>query len=110
MSTHLRSQYQLFKGSGQAFQLQSRTEQIALQPGEVLVEILLATICGSDIHTIEGNRSEPLPLILGHEAVGTIVAINARPGFSIGDRVTWTIADSCGHCPACNPTCTSREM
>ena len=72
-----------------------------LAPGEVLVEIDLATICGSDLHTLSGLRTEPTPLILGHEAVGRIVA-SQRPGFSaLGDRVSWSIADSCGTCLAC---------
>ena len=65
------------------------------------MKILLSTICGSDIHTIEGKRTEDTPCILGHEAVGEIVAINSREGFAVNDRVTWTIANSCGHCPAC---------
>jgi D-arabinose 1-dehydrogenase-like Zn-dependent alcohol dehydrogenase len=29
--------------------------------GEVLGKILVATICGSDIHTIQGRRKEPIP-------------------------------------------------
>ncbi len=71
--------------------------------GEVLVATSLATICGSDLHTLAGRREAPVPCILGHEAVGHIVATGPERGeLSIGQRVTWALADSCGHCPACS--------
>lgn len=95
------TQFQLFETPGKPFEYRGEGFQINLQPGEALVKILLATICGSDLHTIEGKRKEDTPCILGHEAVGEIIAINSREGFEVGDRVTWTIADSCGECPAC---------
>jgi putative phosphonate catabolism associated alcohol dehydrogenase len=66
----------------------------------VLVEITLATICGSDLHTIEGRRDGFLPTVLGHEAVGRVAA-SARLGVMPGQRVTWSLIDSCGVCPAC---------
>ncbi len=71
-----------------------------LAPGEVLVKLTCATICGSDLHTLEGKRSEPLPSVLGHEGVGIVVA-SARKGVEVGQRVTWTSNDFCGHCEAC---------
>ena len=93
--------FQLFEQPDKPFLLAGKDHMPELSEGEVLVKILLSTICGSDLHTIEGKRKEDTPCILGHEAVGEIVAINARDGFSLGDRVTWTIVDSCGKCPAC---------
>ncbi len=78
-----------------------------LLPGEVLVEIELSTICGSDLHTIGGDRPTPLPTVLGHEAVGHIVATGgSAPGvagtdLAVGTRVTWTIGTSCGTCRRC---------
>ena len=97
----IQTQFQLFEGAGKPFQFESKAFQSELKPGEAVVKILLSTICGSDIHTIEGKRKEDTPCVLGHEAVGEIVAINSRPGFAVGDRVTWTVADSCGQCPPC---------
>jgi putative phosphonate catabolism associated alcohol dehydrogenase len=94
-------QFQLFEETGKPFQLDRKEYHPELGEGEVLVKILLSTICGSDLHTIEGKRKEDTPCILGHEAVGEIIEINSRNEFAIGDRVTWTIADSCGECPAC---------
>ena len=80
----------------------------SLAPGEILVEIDLATICGSDLHTLSGRRPAVTPAILGHEAVGRIVDTGAladgpprRAALRAGDRVSWTIGDSCGHCRFC---------
>ena len=78
-----------------------------LPPGAVLCRLRLSTICGSDLHTIAGRRSEPVPAILGHESVGEIVAYG--PGAHYwdgkplrhGDRVSWTIMASCGNCFYC---------
>ena len=92
---------QLFRGPGQAFELHTRPLPRDLAPGEVLVAITLATICGSDLHTSTGRRSAPSPCVLGHEAVG-IVLESARPGVPKGLRVTWSIADSCGECAPCS--------
>lgn len=96
--THAR--LQLFQGPDRPFE--SRTVPLPehLQPGELLVQISLATICGSDLHTVSGRRSAPLPCVLGHEAVGHVL-VSERPGIAPGQRVTWTLADSCGECPAC---------
>lgn len=94
-------QFQVFEDTGKPFKFGEKVVSPTLNPGEVLVKIKLSTICGSDLHTIEGKRKEDTPCILGHEAVGEIVALNKRKNFALGDRVTWTIADSCGKCPAC---------
>lgn len=77
-----------------------------LRPGEVLVRTELATICGSDLHTINGDRPTPLPTVLGHEAIGQVVASSgsvAADGSPVaeGDRLTWTIGTSCGSCRRC---------
>ncbi len=91
---------QLFQGPGQAFEAGTAPLPDELQPGEVLVEISLATICGSDLHTVDGRRTAPTPCVLGHEAVGH-VASSERAGIASGQRVTWTLADSCGQCDPC---------
>ncbi|NLF17164.1 MAG: zinc-binding dehydrogenase, partial [Lentisphaerae bacterium] len=72
----------------------------ALGAGEILVRITMSTLCGSDLHTLTGKRSTPLPTILGHEIVGVIEA--AGPGgpgraatgaaLRLGQRVTWSVA------------------
>jgi D-arabinose 1-dehydrogenase-like Zn-dependent alcohol dehydrogenase len=65
--------------------------------GEALVRVTMSTICGSDIHSYEGRRPNPVPSILGHEIIGVIEEIGAGverdlrgDGLRVGDRVTWT--------------------
>ena len=93
--------FQIFEKAGEHFQFNEKKIPIKLEPGEAFVKINLATICASDIHTVEGKRIEDTPCILGHEGVGEVIAVNSRAGFAVGDRVTWTIIDNCGECPAC---------
>ena len=79
-----------------------------LEAGEVLIRVTCCTICGSDLHTYEGRRTTPLPTILGHEILGEVVGLPVIPPcdvsgqtLAIGDRVTWSIAASCGECFFC---------
>jgi threonine 3-dehydrogenase len=76
--------------------------------GDVVVEVDLATVCGSDLHTVSGRRSGPHPGVLGHEAVGRVRRLG--PGgrhdhrgdpLQLGDRVVWGVTDSCGRCDRC---------
>ena len=69
-----------------------------LDSGEVLVQVDYATICSSDLHTYYGRRHGPMPCILGHEIVGSVVAlgsggVNAHSGtpLRVGDAVTWAV-------------------
>ncbi len=77
-----------------------------VEAGHALVRVTLATICGSDLHTVGGRRDAPTPCILGHEGVGRVAEANGlaaadgRP-FVAGDRVTWSLMSSCGDCPYC---------
>ena len=65
--------------------------------GEVIVKIDSVGICGSDMHAFLGHdERRPEPLILGHEAAGTIVG-----GARDGHRVTVNPLVTCGACSAC---------
>ena len=67
------------------------------------------TLCGSDLHTYQGHRTTPTPTILGHEILGRIEALGPGDPLQdytgrtarVGDRVTWSIASSCGDCFFC---------
>ena len=86
-----------------------RFELPTLETGEVLVRITCATLCGSDVHTFTGRRTTPVPTILGHEIMGVVERVD--PGQAVcdysgrpleaGDRITWSIAASCGDCFFC---------
>ncbi len=92
----------VFRGVGQPFEFVERSVNFSLDSGQCLVEISLATICGSDLHTVDGRRSERVPCVLGHEGVGPVVAVGpSRDAGLVGRRVTWTLADSCGVCRPC---------
>ncbi|GAB3581817.1 zinc-binding dehydrogenase [Leifsonia lichenia] len=80
----------------------------ALEPGAALVRIHCATLCGTDIEIWSGKMTFPgmLPMILGHEMVGEIVAagIGTRDALgralSVGDRIGWS-ESTCGECFGC---------
>ena len=80
----------------------------SLKSREALVDITCCTVCGSDLHTLRGDRNEPTPSILGHEAVGRVVAVGPQAPYDIdaneikvGDRVVWSPCVSCGFCDRC---------
>ncbi|WP_029106064.1 zinc-binding dehydrogenase [Mycobacterium sp. URHD0025] len=73
----------------------------ALGTGEVLVRVRLATVCGSDLHTVCGRRPAACPSILGHEAVGDIVATGPDTDAQAGQRIIWSVTVACGQCPRC---------
>lgn len=73
---------------------------------EVLVKISHCGICGSDIHYYEYGRIGDFvvknPLILGHEASGTVVKVGKKvSNVTIGDRVTIEPGHTCGTCEFC---------
>lgn len=70
---------------------------------EVLVRVRACGICGSDYHGYDGSSGRRLPpLVMGHEAAGTIERVGARVvGFRHGDRVTFDSTVSCGRCEYC---------
>lgn len=71
-------------------------------PDEVLVKIEATGLCHSDLSVINGSRQRPLPMALGHEAVGRVVETGARVGdLARGDRVAMVFMPSCGHCLPC---------
>jgi putative phosphonate catabolism associated alcohol dehydrogenase len=98
----------VFSGHGEPFRLEEFPIPSPGQ-GEVLVDVSCSTICGSDLHTWHGRRQEPVPCVLGHEIVGRIVAFGpGAPRIDLrgeplaeGDRITWTLAASCGECYFC---------
>lgn len=70
--------------------------------GEVLVRIHAAGLCHSDLSNISGRRPPLLPMVLGHEGAGEVVALgpNVRD-VVVGDHVVFQFAASCGRCANC---------
>ena len=70
--------------------------------GELLVRILAAGLCHSDLSVIDGSRPRPLPMVLGHEAAGEIVQLGEDvEGLATGDHVVFSFVPICGHCEPC---------
>jgi len=72
-------------------------------PGEVLVRIAAAGLCHSDLSVINGSRPRPMPMAIGHEAAGVVVAIGDHvDDLAPGDHVVMVFMPSCGHCLPCS--------
>jgi len=71
-------------------------------PGEVLVRIEAAGVCGSDRHMFRGEYPTAWPVTLGHEFCGVVEAVGEGVArLRVGDRVTADPNIGCGHCEAC---------
>ena len=73
-------------------------------PGQVLVRVHACAVCRTDLHIVDGELTEPkLPLVPGHEIVGTVVALGEDvASFTVGQRVgiPW-LGWTCGQCRYC---------
>lgn len=105
----------------QPLEMREYPEVDRLAPGEALVRVELAGICGTDVHLWLGQLPLPLPVILGHETAGRVEALGeglthdwrGNP-LTVGDRVTWASSVTCGECYYCRhknqPTrCVARK-
>ena len=75
-------------------------------PGEVLVEVGAVGICGSDVHYYEHGRIGPFvveaPMVIGHEAAGTVVAVGQGVDVGrVGELVALEPGVPCRHCEQC---------
>lgn len=70
-----------------------------------LLEIELGGVCGTDVKYYRGRIELPLPVILGHEILGRVVALGrdagAIHGVAEGDRVILKGSRGCGRCASC---------
>lgn len=80
-------------------------------PGDILIKLAASGVCHSDVHVWKGETlASPLPdpFILGHEGVGTVVALGAGvTDWVLGERAgaAW-LHDTCGRCDLC---CAGQE-
>ena len=84
--------------------LEERIRPPAPGPREVLLRVHACGVCRTDLHVVDGELSRPkLPLVPGHEIVGTVVAAGrAVERLQAGDRVGvpwlgWTDG-ACAYC------------
>jgi succinate semialdehyde reductase (NADPH) len=70
--------------------------------GEVMLEVAACGVCHSDLHVQDGSIPFPMPVALGHEIAGTIVAVGEGvDDLAVGDRVAGAFIMPCGSCPTC---------
>jgi propanol-preferring alcohol dehydrogenase len=70
-------------------------------PGQALLRVHACGVCRTDLHVVDGELPDPkLPLVLGHQIVGTVESGGGR--FSAGERVgvPW-LGWTCGECRYC---------
>ena len=71
-------------------------------PGELLIRVGAAGLCHSDLSVIDGSRPRVMPMALGHEAAGEVVATGAGvTAFATGDHVVLAFVPACGECEPC---------
>lgn len=80
-----------------------------IEPGAILARIETCSVCGTDVHLSRGSLSlkVDLPIIIGHEMVGRIVALGSGSDrdsignpLRVGDRIVYTHT-ACGSCFYC---------
>lgn len=81
-------------------------EQLTLEPpqtGELLIRMGAAGVCRSDWQVCTGATPHVLPVALGHEGAGSVVAVGAGcHSFKPGDRVILNWAPACNACWYCD--------
>ncbi|WP_150462063.1 zinc-binding dehydrogenase [Nesterenkonia ebinurensis] len=94
---------------GQSATLQPVPIPDKLEPGALLVQVEACSVCGTDVHLWRGELSlrVDLPVILGHEMVGRVVAAGTgsekdsfNQELNVGDRIVWSHAE-CKQCRFC---------
>ena len=87
----------VFHGVGEKLAIEDRQRPV-VEPGDLVLKVAYAGICGSDIHATEKS---PVPLepgtVLGHEFAGEVVS-SASPDWRQGDRVIGVPLRECDEC------------
>lgn len=74
-----------------------------LQPGDLLLKVKAATVCGTDIRILRGKKTAGIryPSVLGHEFAGVVVNTGDHSQFSTGQAVCVCPQFACGYCEYC---------
>ena len=86
---------------GGPFTFEDLTLGTDLRPDEVLVKVVAAGLCQTDIHVRDQALPTPLPAVLGHEGAGIVERVgDAVSTVAPGDQVVMSY-QACGHCTPC---------
>jgi threonine 3-dehydrogenase len=83
-----------------------RTRRPEIGPGDVLIRVKNAAICGTDLHIYNwdawARKTIPVPMVVGHEYVGVVEEIGRDvTSLSVGERVSGEGHIICGVCRNC---------
>ncbi|MCX7786158.1 MAG: galactitol-1-phosphate 5-dehydrogenase [Spirochaetes bacterium] len=72
-------------------------------PDEVLIKVKAVSVCGSDVHGLDGSTGRRIPpIIMGHEGSGVVVDVGKEVrSFKKGDRIVFNSTLFCGKCDFC---------
>lgn len=74
----------------------------ALAPGDLLLKVVAATTCGTDLKAyMRGHPQIPMPGLFGHEYAGVVVANGEGANFEVGQEIMGVHSAPCQKCPAC---------
>lgn len=91
----------VFAGPG-LVALEQLPDPVIEDPRDVIVEVEVSAICGTDLHALHGIDGIPPGTPLGHEYVGRLVEVgSAVRGLRVGDRVVGNDFVACGRCWYC---------
>lgn len=92
----------IYQGSGRIAREQLPDPGIK-EATDAIVRVDTTTICGTDLHIVQGDVPEVKPgTVLGHEAIGEVVEVgDAVRGVQPGDRVLVSCISACGRCRFC---------
>jgi len=91
-------------------QVQDLADPVVESPGDAIVRVSVAGLCGSDLHPFFGReKGLAAGTVMGHEFVGEVIASGDDvQQITIGDRVCAPFTTNCGHCYYCRTGLTSR--
>jgi S-(hydroxymethyl)glutathione dehydrogenase/alcohol dehydrogenase len=92
----------LVEVAGQPLVVRDDVEIADPGPGQVRVKVAHCGVCHSDLSIADGAFPSALPIVLGHEAAGTVDAVGPHvTGLAVGDSVVLTAVPPCGRCYWC---------
>ena len=89
--------------TGEGAEVRTDVEVIDPGPDEVLVRLVAAGVCHSDVSLLDGTIPWPAPSLMGHEGAGVVEAVGSLvTRVKPGDHVVIATVSNCGICDQCS--------
>jgi L-iditol 2-dehydrogenase len=100
--TEMQSTMKALMKDGNAVAVKTVPQPRVQREDEVLIRVVLAGLCRTDVYVAESRIVAPDPLLLGHEFAGVVAEVGAQvTGLKPGDRVAVNPALPCEKCQLC---------